>query len=133
MVAVAVQSVFRLEMHQDHIFFILKKIIFDISASKRSKNTKKILILSKKNSFFLEMQVGPRFQTGPKLSPINLQMTFGSPRKYHFTPLIRQKLCAKDIIVITLCKSTVNYLIVYIETPILFKVFLLICLCCAKD
>jgi len=42
-IAVAVQSAFRLEMHQDNFFF-LKKIIFDISASKRSKNTKKILV-----------------------------------------------------------------------------------------
>ena len=51
-VVVAVQNAFRLEMHQDHIFFYFKKIIFDISASKRSKNTKKILILSKKKFNF---------------------------------------------------------------------------------
>jgi hypothetical protein len=33
-------------MHQDDIFLFFK-IIFDISVSKRSKNTKNILILSK--------------------------------------------------------------------------------------
>jgi len=49
-IAVAVQSAFRLQMHQDNVFFF-KKIIFDISASKRSKNTKKILI------FFLKIQI----------------------------------------------------------------------------
>jgi hypothetical protein len=38
-VAVAVQSVFRLEMHQNNVFF-LKKIIFEINISKRSKNIK---------------------------------------------------------------------------------------------
>jgi hypothetical protein len=46
-IAVAVQSVFRLKcikMMSFHIF----KIIFDINASKQFKNTKKILILSKK-------------------------------------------------------------------------------------
>jgi hypothetical protein len=46
-VVVAFQSVFHSEMHQNNVFYFLK-IIFDISASKRSKNTKKILILSKK-------------------------------------------------------------------------------------
>jgi hypothetical protein len=40
-VAVAVQSVFRLEMHQNNIFFYFLKIIFDISISKQSKNIKK--------------------------------------------------------------------------------------------
>jgi hypothetical protein len=46
-IAVAVKSVFRLKcikMMSFHIF----KIIFDINASKQFKNTKKILILSKK-------------------------------------------------------------------------------------
>jgi hypothetical protein len=38
-VSVAFQSAFHLEMHQN-IFFKKKKIIFDISASKQSKNTK---------------------------------------------------------------------------------------------
>jgi len=41
-VAVAVQSVFRLEMHQNDIFFYFLKIIFEINTSKRSKNIKKI-------------------------------------------------------------------------------------------
>jgi hypothetical protein len=34
MVAVAVQSAFRLEMHQNDIFFYFLKIIFEISTSK---------------------------------------------------------------------------------------------------
>jgi hypothetical protein len=37
-VAVAVQSVFRLEMHQNNIFLIFLKIIFEISTLKRPKN-----------------------------------------------------------------------------------------------
>jgi hypothetical protein len=41
MVAVAFESVFRAEMHQNDVFFIFKKIIFEISASKRSKTQKK--------------------------------------------------------------------------------------------
>jgi len=41
-VAVAVQSVFRLEMHQNDIFFYFLKIIFEINTSKRSENIKKI-------------------------------------------------------------------------------------------
>ena len=40
MVAVAVQSAFRLEIHQNNIFF-LKKIIFEIRTLKRFKNIKK--------------------------------------------------------------------------------------------
>jgi hypothetical protein len=51
-VAVAFQSVFNSEMHQNNILFF--KFIFDINASKRFKNTKKILILNKKNKFFLK-------------------------------------------------------------------------------
>jgi len=39
-VAVAVQSVFCLEMHQNNVFSFLK-INFDISTSKQSENTKK--------------------------------------------------------------------------------------------
>jgi hypothetical protein len=45
-VVVAVQSTFRLEMHQNDIFFHFKKIIFDISTSKQFENIKK---LAKKN------------------------------------------------------------------------------------
>jgi hypothetical protein len=41
-VAVIFQSAFHSGMYQNNIFFL--KIIFDISTSKRSKNTKKILI-----------------------------------------------------------------------------------------
>jgi hypothetical protein len=40
-VAVVVQSVFRLEMHQNNIFFYFKKIIFEINTSKLSENIKK--------------------------------------------------------------------------------------------
>jgi hypothetical protein len=40
MVAVAVQSAFCLEIHQNNIFF-LKKIIFEIRTLKRFKNIKK--------------------------------------------------------------------------------------------
>jgi hypothetical protein len=43
-VAVVFQSVFYLEMHQNNVFLFFKKSIFDISALKLSKNTKKILI-----------------------------------------------------------------------------------------
>ena len=67
-ITVAVQSVFHIKcikMMSFHIF----KIIFDINASKQFKNTKKILILSKKKiSKFLER----RFQTGPKSSKFSV-------------------------------------------------------------
>jgi hypothetical protein len=35
------QYLFNLKMHQNNIFFNFKKFIFDISISKRFKNTKK--------------------------------------------------------------------------------------------
>ena len=41
-VAAAVQSAFRLKMHQNDVFYF-KKIIFEISTSKRSENIKKLL------------------------------------------------------------------------------------------
>jgi hypothetical protein len=44
-VAVVFQSIFHAEMHQNDVFFIFLKIIFEISVSKRSKiYIKKILI-----------------------------------------------------------------------------------------
>jgi hypothetical protein len=43
-VAATFQSVFYLEIHQNDIFFIFLKIIFDISASKWYEKIKKILI-----------------------------------------------------------------------------------------
>jgi hypothetical protein len=46
-VVVIVQSVFRLEMHQNNIFYFLK-IIFNISTSKQYKNIKNN-IFNKKN------------------------------------------------------------------------------------
>jgi hypothetical protein len=45
-IVVVVQSVFCLEMHQNNIFFIFKKIIFDINTLQRFENIKKI---NKKN------------------------------------------------------------------------------------
>jgi hypothetical protein len=60
-VAVAVQSVFRLEMHQNNVFSFLK-INFDISTSKRSENTKK-KNFSKQNSNFKGRRFAPHFQT----------------------------------------------------------------------
>ena len=41
-IAVADQSFFYSEIYQNNIFFIFKKIIFDISTSKRYENIKKI-------------------------------------------------------------------------------------------
>jgi hypothetical protein len=40
-VAVAFQSVFCVEIYQNDVFFIFKKFIFKINASKRSKTYKK--------------------------------------------------------------------------------------------
>jgi hypothetical protein len=59
---IAVQSIFRLEMYQDDVFLFFK-IIFNISTLKRFKNTKKILILNKKNLKILKTRVELRFQT----------------------------------------------------------------------
>jgi len=50
-VTVVFYSVFYSEIYQNNIFYFLK-IIFDINASKWSKNTKKILIWSKKKLKF---------------------------------------------------------------------------------
>jgi len=50
-VAVAIQIVFRLEMHQNKFFYFLK-IIFDISTSKRSEKIKKIILSEKKIKFW---------------------------------------------------------------------------------
>ena len=55
--AVAVQSAFRLEMHQNDIFYF-KKIIFEINTSKRSEKIKNIYIFSKNKIKF----EGTRFQ-----------------------------------------------------------------------
>jgi len=43
-VAVVFLSTFYLKMHQNNIFFIFKKIIFDIKTLKWSENTKNISI-----------------------------------------------------------------------------------------
>jgi len=63
-IAVAVQSVFRLKcikMMSFHIF----KIIFDINASKQFRNTKKILILSK-NKFPSFWNAGSKVVLSPR-------------------------------------------------------------------
>jgi hypothetical protein len=49
-VAVAIQIVFRLEMHQNNFFYFLK-IIFDISTSKPSEKIKKNYFKQKKIKF----------------------------------------------------------------------------------
>jgi hypothetical protein len=59
-VTVAFQNVFCSKMYQNNIYFYFKKIIFNISISKWSENTKKILIwnkekIRKKNYFFLKI------------------------------------------------------------------------------
>jgi hypothetical protein len=56
-IVVAVQSTFRLEMHQNDIFYF-KKIIFEINTSKRSEKIKNIYIFSKNKIKF----EGTRFQ-----------------------------------------------------------------------
>ena len=53
MVAVAFQSVFYLEMHQNNIFFILKKL-FLISAHQNDLKTQKIYQFEAKKFFFLK-------------------------------------------------------------------------------
>jgi hypothetical protein len=56
-IVVVVQSTFRLEMHQNDIFYF-KKIIFEINTSKRSEKIKNIYIFSKNKIKF----EGTRFQ-----------------------------------------------------------------------
>jgi hypothetical protein len=68
-VMIVFQSIFYSEMYQNNIFYFFK-IIFDISALKWSKNTKKILIWSKeknqkflkffKNAFEIQKQIRPK-------------------------------------------------------------------------
>ena len=68
-VMIVFQSIFYSEMYQNNIFYFLK-IIFNISALKWSKNTKKILIWSKeknkkflkffKNTFEIQKQIRPK-------------------------------------------------------------------------
>ena len=61
MVAVVIQSVFRLEMLQNDVFFF--NFIFEISTSKQSENIKKNLEKKKKNLNFEGMRFQPRSQT----------------------------------------------------------------------
>jgi hypothetical protein len=60
-VMVAFQIAFHAEIHANDVFFF-KKIIFDISASKRSKKYKPHLILAKKKKIlkFDKKQVEPQ-------------------------------------------------------------------------
>ena len=51
-IAIIFYKAFHLKMYQNNIFYFLK-IIFDISALKWFKNTKKILIWNKKNKNIL--------------------------------------------------------------------------------
>jgi hypothetical protein len=60
-VAVAVQSVFRLKMHQNNVFSFLKIIL--ISAHQNDLKTQKKIIFSKKNSKFKGIRFAPHFQT----------------------------------------------------------------------
>jgi len=60
-VAVVIQSVFRLEMLQNDVFFF--NFIFEISTSKQSENIKKNLEKKKKNLNFEGMRFQPRSQT----------------------------------------------------------------------
>jgi hypothetical protein len=61
-VAVVIQSVFRLEMLQNDVFFFFN-FIFEISTSKQSENIKKNLEKKKKNLNFEGMRFQPRSQT----------------------------------------------------------------------
>jgi hypothetical protein len=65
-VAVVAQSIFHLEMHQDDIFFIFKKLFLISAYQNNPKTIKNIKFKQKKNSNILETWVGPRFQTGPE-------------------------------------------------------------------
>ena len=47
MIVIVVQSVFRLEIHENNVFFIFLKNIFNISTSKQFKNIKKIIFIKK--------------------------------------------------------------------------------------
>jgi hypothetical protein len=62
-VAVVFQSFFRSEMHQNNIFFYFLKFIFNISASKQSKNIKKWFYAKK--IFFLGNTVSTVFPNEP--------------------------------------------------------------------
>jgi len=62
-VAIAVQNAFRLEMHQNNVFYFLK-IIFNINALKRSKNKKKLILSKNKNSIFRGTRLEPHSQGG---------------------------------------------------------------------
>jgi hypothetical protein len=61
-IVVVVQSVFRLEMHQNKKKYFLK-IIFYISTSKRYENIKEIYFKQKTNLKFEGTRFAPRSQT----------------------------------------------------------------------
>ena len=64
-VAVAFQSDFHSKLHQNNVFFIFKKFIFDITHQNDPKTLKNINFKQKKKSYFLGTLVGPRSQTVP--------------------------------------------------------------------
>jgi hypothetical protein len=61
-VAVAFQSAFRVEMHQNDIFLFFKNYFLD-QRIKTIQNIQKNLFLIKNNLNFLKTRVGLRFQT----------------------------------------------------------------------
>ena len=81
------KSVFYLEMHQNNFFYFLK-IIFDISVSKWSENTKKKLIWSKENNKKISNFENNVFETQKQTDFYETQL-----KKHVKTAL--QKLCLK--------------------------------------
>jgi len=72
-VAVAFQSDFHSKLHQNNVFFIFKKIIFDITHQNDPKTLKKILILSKKKIIFFGNAGWTAFPNGPIKSHAKLK------------------------------------------------------------
>ena len=64
-IVVTVQSTFRLEIHQNKVFFYFFQISFDINTSKTIRKYKKIHFKQKKISNFERTRFAPRSQTLP--------------------------------------------------------------------
>jgi len=62
---VAFQSAFRVEIYQNDVFFILKKLFLKSAHQNDSKHTKKIILVKKMN--FLGTRFTTRFQTAKQL------------------------------------------------------------------
>jgi len=60
-VAIVIESVFHLEMHQDDVFLFFKKLFFILTHQNNPKILKNINFKQKKLKS-LKAQVGPRFQ-----------------------------------------------------------------------